>query len=148
SDTVVLFWAPRTKHPELVDRLGPLFNVEEAGAIEESLDAEAEKLDAEAKSKRVPKKVLEIFQNVWKGIPPNLEDDTPLYLLTITGQQGRAIVRDWKETTVRKAFDRLAEFFGELSIVRNAPPIKGKEHPPAYPIPVLEKSLGVRGDIA
>lgn len=148
SDTVVLFWAPRTANPDLVDLFQKLVNVEEDVEAEPDPQVDSDGLDTERKARRVSGAVLENFRRIWKGIPPALDDETPFYLLTITGQQGRAIVRDWQQTTVQQAFNNVARFFGELDIVRNGPPAKGKEHPPAFPIPILEKALAVRGDTA
>lgn len=144
SDTVVLFWAPRTANRELVDLFQKLINVEED--LETLAEADTDEPDSERKARQVSGAVLENFRRIWKGIPPDLDDETPFYMLTVTGQQGRAIVRDWQKTTVKQAFNNVAQFFGEHSIVRNAPPAKGKEHPPAFPIPILEKALAVRGD--
>lgn len=146
SDTVVLFWAPRAATPELIDGFAQLLNVEQSPEIAEVLDGSDHAPNSEARIRQVPAAVIENFRRIWKGIPPDLDDDTPFYLLTITGQQGRAIVRDWNETTVKKAFENVARFFGQLSIARNGPSAKGQEHPPSFPIPVLEKALAVRGD--
>jgi CRISPR-associated protein Csd1 len=134
-DTVVAFWAPHSKNQHLLDHLGP--------GLEVSEDEEARNT---TKDNEAMQQVRATYGKVWKGQAPHLDDETPFYLMTVTGTRGRAIVRDWVATNMRTAFDNLAAFFEDIDIVRNAPPKKGCEHPPALPIPLLMRALAVHGD--
>lgn len=84
--------------------------------------------------------VKEVYRSIWRGKPPDIDDPSAFYALTLTGTQGRAIVRDWFETTVARVATNLSAHFADLAIVRTPPP-KGKEHPPHFPLGLLCKSL-------
>ena len=86
-------------------------------------------------------RVAALYQSIWKGQAPETDDMTAFYALTLTGTQGRAIVRDWFESTVGEVQKHLATYFEDLDIVRNAPAPKGKEHPPAFPVRTLLEAL-------
>ena len=60
--------------------------------------------------------------------------------------QGRAIVRDWFESTVANVARNLSAHFKHLDIVRNAPKPKEHELPPQFPLTMLLKSLAPQGD--
>ena len=119
SDTVVCWWAPG----------------EDGGFC----DALSGLLDAN------PDAVAEMYRSVWTGKAPQL-DPSRFYGLTLTGSQGRIVVRDWLETTVDSAARQLARWFEDLEVVRNAPPPKKGGHPPGFALPRLALSLAVRGD--
>jgi CRISPR-associated protein Csd1 len=93
-----------------------------------------------------PQQVAELYRSVWRGVPFPIDDPSLFYALTLSGSQGRAILRDWFEATVKTVDENLAAHFRDLAIVRNTPPPKGKEHPPALPFRVLMRSLAPRGD--
>jgi CRISPR-associated protein Csd1 len=93
-----------------------------------------------------PNQVRELYQSIWKGIPVEIDDPSAFYAITLSGAQGRAIVRDWFESTVRLVAIHLAQHFTDLAIVRNTPQARGREHPPALPLHILLRSLAVRGD--
>jgi CRISPR-associated protein Csd1 len=93
-----------------------------------------------------PEHVRELYRSLWRGVPNRIEDPSLFYALTLSGSQGRAIVRDWFEATVAEVDVNLARHFRDLAIVRNTPPAKGREHPPALPFTVLMRCLAPRGD--
>jgi CRISPR-associated protein Csd1 len=93
-----------------------------------------------------PDTVKELYRSIWRGAMPKIEDTSAFYALTLSGTQGRAIVRDWFESTVNNVARNLAQHFGDLQIVRNTRPAKGKELPPQFSLSVLLKSLAVEGD--
>lgn len=123
SDTVVCYWSnqPPREGNGLLDQLG---------ALMEAAD---------------PEQVGDRYHSLWKGRPSEIEDPARFYAMTITGAQGRLIVRDWLETSVAEVDRNLARHFADLAIVRNTPPPKGREHPPAIPLHVLGQALAPMG---
>jgi CRISPR-associated protein Csd1 len=93
-----------------------------------------------------PSQVEELYRSVWRGVPASVDDSSAFYALTLSGSQGRAIVRDWFESTVAEVAANLASHFADLAIVRNTPRPKGQELGPAFPLRTLTRSLAVRGD--
>ncbi|MDX2176512.1 MAG: type I-C CRISPR-associated protein Cas8c/Csd1 [Candidatus Sumerlaeia bacterium] len=91
----------------------------------------------------------EVWRRLWSGKPPdrdNPADLAPFFGLVITGQTGRAILRDWFETTVREAQANVAKHFDDLRLVRNAPWKQGEEPPPAIALRTLLESVAAQGD--
>jgi len=121
SDTAVLFWAADGKGDEFCSVF--------SGLLEGN-----------------PDQVKELYQSIWKGKSPDLEDPTAFYALTITGTQGRAILRDWLESTVGRTAKNLALHFADLDIVRNTPKPKKSDLPKQIPMTLLLESLAPRGD--
>lgn len=93
-----------------------------------------------------PAAVAEVYHSLWSGQLPEIEDPSAFFALTLTGTQGRAIVRDWFESSVAEVMTRLAQHFRDLSIVRLTPPAKGKSQEPALGARTLLRSLAVGGD--
>jgi CRISPR-associated protein Csd1 len=93
-----------------------------------------------------PDAVADIYRGLWTGHIPNINDPSAFFAVTLSGAQGRAVVRDWFETTVGKVIDNLARHFGDLAIVRNTPPPRQRPLPPILPLPVLLRSLAPMGD--
>lgn len=121
ADTVVCFWAS--------DRAADAFlNV--LGGLLEGSD---------------PAKVGEAYRSIWKGRPVKIDDPSEFYALTLSGAQGRAVVRDWFESSVADVVRSLAEYFEDLAVVRNTPPPKGKEPSPHVPLRALLGSLAPMG---
>jgi CRISPR-associated protein Csd1 len=90
----------------------------------------------------------EVWQRLWRGRPPEgTVDLTPFYGLVITGTTGRAILREWFETTVGEAQKSVADHFHDLALVRNAPWKKGEDPPPAIGIRTLLESIAEQGDL-
>lgn len=90
--------------------------------------------------------VRELYRSLWTGKKVEIEDPGAFYALTLSGSQGRLILRDWLETHVHDVALHLAEHFGDLAIARNTPVPKDRPLGPALAFRVLLRSLAVRGD--
>ena len=119
ADTVVCFWSSRASS-EFCSVLAGLL---------------------EAK----PEEVKELYRSIWRGKAAGIEDPSAFYALTLTGTQGRAIVRDWFESTVEIVACNLSKHFDDLQIVRNTPPPKGTNSPPQFPLGLLLEALAPNG---
>ena len=122
DDTVVCYWGRGKRAGELADGLAELLNPDN------------------------PDKVADLYRAFLTGRAPTIDDPSAFYAVTLSGAQGRAVVRDWFETTVREVWQNLARHFRDLAIVRNTPPPKNRALPPIVPLPVLLRSLAPRGD--
>lgn len=91
NDTVVVYWSPHGD-PDALDAIAGL---------------------TEAESTEV---VADAYKSVWRGEPPTLRDASRFYAMTLTGTQGRLIVRDWFETTVDDVLKSLGQYFEHISI--------------------------------
>lgn len=120
ADTAVCFWARSPQGEDLASVLIGLFEAN-------------------------PEKVGELYRSIWRGIPVRLKDPTAFYALTLSGAQGRAIVRDWFEATVEQVDENLAQHFKDLAIVRNARR-RDDQTSPALELRTLLRSLAVRGE--
>jgi CRISPR-associated protein Csd1 len=116
GDTVVCYWSRESAQGSFLDCLAGLLEADEAS-------------------------VAELYRSVWRGRPVEL-DPAPFYALTISGAQGRAVVRGWLETTLQEVGRHLARHFQDF----NLDSAKKGEHPPAIPLARLLAALGVRGD--
>jgi len=121
GDTVVVYWSP-------------------VPSAQSALDAISGLTEAEA-----PETVADAYRSVWRGEMPSIDDPAAFYAITLTGTQGRAVVRDWLESNVRDVMRCLARHFADLQIVRNTRPAKGRDLPPALPLRVLMDSLSPPG---
>jgi CRISPR-associated protein Csd1 len=92
-----------------------------------------------------PSNVREVYHSIWRGKCPEVENPSDFYALIISGSQGRAIVRDWFETSVAEAVRNLCIYFEDLDIVRNAPRSKDHDQPPHIPMSTLLESLSPQG---
>lgn len=93
-----------------------------------------------------PESVRALYRSLWTGVEVGIEDASAFYALTLSGAQGRLILRDWLESHVQEVEAHLVEHFRDLSIVRNTPPPKARPLAPALPLRVLLRSLAVRGE--
>jgi CRISPR-associated protein Csd1 len=121
ADTVVCYWPAKKSGEDFASAFGDLLEAR-------------------------PEVVKELYQSIWRGTLPEIEDESAFYALTLTGTQGRAIVRDWFESTVAKVARNLAKHFEDLTIVRNTPKPKEHDLPPHFPMSLLLKSLAPQGD--
>jgi len=121
TDTVVCFWASDQRSNAFLDSFAALFNPDN------------------------PAVVGDAYRSLWRGRPIAIEDPARFYALTISGTQGRAILRDWFESSVADVVQNLAAYFADLEIVRTAPPPKGRELPPQIPLNLLLESLAPLG---
>ncbi len=120
SDTVLLYWTASDSGDGFAD------------VFAELLRATAEDADS----------VAELYRSVWRGRSRAIDNPSAFYALVLSGAQGRAIVRDWIESTVTDAAGNLARYFEDFNIVRNAP---FKIVPPGIPLRFLLDSLAPQG---
>lgn len=92
-----------------------------------------------------PEQVGELYRSIFSGRDPGLTDPSAFYALTLSGSQGRVIVRGWFESTVAEVARHVAQHFADLAIVRNTPKPKNRELPPQLPLRVLLHCLAVQG---
>jgi CRISPR-associated protein Csd1 len=115
ADTVVCYWSAVERGDEFCNIFGGLLegNPEEVGNLYRSY-------------------------RVGKGV--DVRDPSAFYALTLTGQRGRAIVRDWFESTVADVARNLEAHFRDLEVVRGP---RTKEAPTDQPIglPVLMEAI-------
>ena len=121
ADTVVCYWPSKESGEEFTSAFGGLLEAR-------------------------PELVKELYQSLWRGKLPEIEDKSAFYALTLSGTQGRAVVRDWFESTVAKVARNLARHFEDLTIVRNTPKPKDHDLKPRFPMTVLLESLAPQGD--
>jgi CRISPR-associated protein Csd1 len=83
ADTVVCYWAVKDEAQDFCDQFAPILEAN-------------------------PDEVRRLYHSIWKGeMPPGL-DASAFYALTLTGTQGRAIVRDWFQSTVNEVARQIA----------------------------------------
>lgn len=121
SDTAVCYWSPENTGDEFCSAFGGLLEAR-------------------------PEVVKGLYQSIWYGKLPEIDAPSAFYALTLSGTQGRAIVRDWFESTVANVARNLAMHFQDLRIVRNTPKPKEHDLPPQFPMSALLKSLAPQGD--
>jgi len=119
ADTVVCFWSPKVDSD---------FCSAFAGLLEAN-----------------PDEVKELYRSLWRGKLADIDDPSAFYALTLSGTQGRAIVRDWFESTVAVVARNLGNHFQDLEIVRNTPPPKGRDLPPQFALGTLLEALAPSG---
>lgn len=121
EDTIICYWAADDRGEAFVDAFAPLLEVSDA------------------------RLVGDMFRSIWSGHPVELGEAGAFYSLTLSGAQGRMVVRDWLETSVADAARNLASHFGDLEIVRNAPAPRVRVLRPQLPLPVLLAALAPFG---
>ncbi len=123
ADTVVCFWTAkgRSEAATFLDSLGGL------------LEGESEM------------EVSEAYRSVWCGRHVEIKEPAAFYALTLSGTQGRAIVRDWFETSLGDVVVCLAAHFADLEMARHAKSKKGTDQTPAVPLRWLMQSLAAEG---
>lgn len=97
EDTLVCYWSNSAGAEPFIDAIGSLLDASD------------------------PAEVGEMYRSVWSGRPVPMSDAGAFYALTVSGAQGRIIIRDWFETTVARVGDNLAQHFDDLAVVRNTP---------------------------
>lgn len=121
ADTAVCFWSVQQHADDFLNGLPDLL----AGENEDT--------------------VKETYRSIWRGKSTSVNDPTAFYVLVISGTQGRAVVRDWIETTLGETQRHLAKHFCDLTIVRSARLAKGKTISPVVPLNHLLGALAVEG---
>lgn len=74
-----------------------------------------------------PGQVQPLLESVFKRREPPPFDDTPFYALSLSGSGGRAVVRDWIDTTLGEVRGSLARWFARQRVV-------GRNGEPAEPV--------------
>jgi len=120
GDTVVCFWAISDAAQEFCNQFAPILEAN-------------------------PDDVKETYRSIWTGHAPTDLDASAFYALTLSGTQGRAIVRDWFESTVEDVAAHIANYFADLRIVRNTPKPKDHDLPPQLSLTTLLRSLAPQG---
>ncbi len=64
-----------------------------------------------------PEQVRELVESVRRGQPPADVDDTAFYAAVLSGSGGRAVLRDWIDTTVARVKQSLGRWFGRQAVV-------------------------------
>lgn len=122
DSTVVAFWASDSRANRFLDMFANILEVSD------------------------PSEVGDLYRSIWRGQPAPVDDPGRFYALTLSGAQGRLIVRDWFEATVAEVSRHLAEHFADLSVARNTPRPKNGELPPQVPLRALLSSLAPFGN--
>lgn len=92
-----------------------------------------------------PEEVGATYHSIWRGKSPDGIDPAEFYVLTLSGAQGRAVLRDWFESSLRDVVQRIARYFDDIDIVRNTRPPRNRPLPPQLPLTVLLRSLAPKG---
>lgn len=121
TDTVVCYWSPEPR----TDEFCSVF----AGLLEAN-----------------PDEVKELYRSIWRGTLPEIENPSAFYALTLSGSQGRAIVRDWFESSVSVVAGNLALHFADLQIGRITPKPRAGDLPPQFALTTLLESLAAGGE--
>lgn len=90
-NTAVLYWARE--------------QVEEVDLLTSAFEADPEAVEA-------------LYGATWKGRMPALTEPSSFYALTLSGSQGRAVLRDWFESTVGQVLSNVRQHFDDTAIVR------------------------------
>ena len=121
ADTVVCYWPAKESGEEFASAFGGLLEAN-------------------------PEVVREMYQSIWRGKLPEIEDKSAFYALTVTcPEKGRVIVRDWFESTVAVVAFHLAAHFEDLDNVHH-PRLKRETLPSQFPASLLIRSLAPGGD--
>lgn len=122
DSTVVAFWASDRRASRFLDMFANILEVSD------------------------PSEVSDLYRSIWRGQPAPVEDPGRFYALTLSGAQGRLIVRDWFEASVAEVSRHLAQHFADLSVVRNTPRPKSGDLSPQVPLRALLGSLAPFGN--
>jgi CRISPR-associated protein Csd1 len=90
-----------------------------------------------------PEQVKGLLEGVAKGKPGDAIDDVnDFYLLALSGNSARAIVRDYLERPVPAVHASVRRWFADLSIVDASPEYRGQVKS-AFPLRVLATAMGI-----
>ncbi len=123
SDTMACFWSASNDRES-----------------QNALDALSGILEAEKEEN-----VAQAYRSVWRGKPARIRDPSAFYVLILSGAQGRAVVRDWIQSTLGDTLGHLSRHFDDLKMVRSARPKKGAQETPAIPLRWLMSVLAAEG---
>lgn len=93
-------------------------------------------------------KVGSTVETIWRGkVPPVFDADTvPFFAVTLSGAQGRVIVRDWYQSTVKATQKAVAEHFKALDLDLITRAGAGKTLPAVLSLRALLEAMVVDGD--
>jgi len=120
-DTVVCYWASDNDADALLDSFEDLFGAN-------------------------PDKVAEAYRSIWTGNAVPIDAASIFYALTISGAEGRAVVRNWLEASVAEVAAHIAQHFADLRLTPVTQAAKNKPLPPALPLRLLLDSVCPPGD--
>jgi CRISPR-associated protein Csd1 len=121
DDTVVCFWGATGGTGSFVDALPFTLTLEDPG------------------------KVGDLYRSLWRGVPVGVDDSSAFFALTLSGTQGRAIVRDWFVSTVADVARNLARHFSDIAIAANRSAPRGQVLHHHLPLRALLASLAPPG---
>jgi len=124
EDTVVVFWSP-TSTREVQSLLD---------LVPDLLEPNDDLVD-----------VANLLASPKVGFPRELHAPALFYAMTLTGTQGRAIVRDWLEETVTGIQENLHRHFDSIACVRNTPQVQGSPLRTVLPLRDLMSALAANG---
>lgn len=131
---------PRRNIRLTADTLGCFWATSSDDEVNGLLDSIPDLFDAENEDS-----VAEMYRSVWRGKSAPVQSPADFYVLVLSGAQGRAVVRDWIETTLGTANENLAQHFADLRIVRNTRAKKGATLEPVIPLRRLAESIAAEG---
>jgi CRISPR-associated protein Csd1 len=88
-----------------------------------------------------PQAVAALLGSPWKGRPAALDQEAPFYLLVLSGAQGRAILRGWFESTLRKVAENVSRYFLDIALIKRFP-----SEPDVLPLRQVLRSLAAFED--
>jgi CRISPR-associated protein Csd1 len=121
SDTAVCYWTASAEGDEFADAFGSVMEADD------------------------PERVGEMYRSIWSGRAPGIEDPSAFYALTLSGAQGRVMIRDWFESSVGEVMENLARHFDDLRVVRSTPAVAGREPSSQLPLRALLGALAPLG---
>jgi CRISPR-associated protein Csd1 len=141
TDTVAVFWADATSRVPAA--LGPAVDLGDAEAaaalgVALAVDSSYEELTADEAVEPSTEPIRAAHEAPWKGITPaELDDPAAFRVLVLSGGQGRATVRAFHSSTVKRVVTAVREWFDDirLSTMRGQPALRR-----------LLSTLAVRGD--
>jgi CRISPR-associated protein Csd1 len=103
-----------------------------------------------------PSQVEALYSSIWRGGKSALmQDYARFYAMTLSGTKGRAIVRDWFESTVSEVQSNLCKYFNDLALgfddeadSANYPPIAMRVILESLAAPSKNRSESVPGHLA
>ncbi len=88
-----------------------------------------------------PDAIHALLGSPWHGKPVNLDNPDAFFVLILSGAQGRVIIRDWIESTVRDVAGNLKQYFDDLALVKMR-----DQEPEALPLRWLLDGLVPEGE--
>lgn len=87
-----------------------------------------------------PEAVKALLGSPWKGRRLEWADENRFFLVVLSGAEGRIILRDWFESSIRAIAENLKSYFNQIEIVRTS-----SRDPETVPLRGIVRSLAVQG---